>query len=412
MNSNVAVLGGALGDEAKGRIAHTFSPQFDWVIRHGGGGNAGHTIYIDGTKYVFNQVPSIDFRAPHIRGFLGSGMVINLETLRDELAQLEQSFPNAASKITVDPDAFVVLPKHIQEDKDTNGHLGSTNKGIGPAYTDKMARRGVKVQAFLNDNSEITNELKRMGVQFEYALSLYDQLIRSKVLFEGAQGILLDLNAGCYPYVSCGDSTLAGIYSSGFGFIAPQTVYGVVKAYTTKVGTGPFPTEYFGQEAETIRERGKEYGSVSGRPRRIGALDLPALLYAKKRGGLTDLILTKLDILNGEKEVKICHRYQKEPVSGADFFVAKPEYTILPGWQDARNLDEIWEFISMVQAFTDMPVKYISCGVEKDDLIEVDEELCYNPFWAMGTDYEEITEVDDIWPDDLYDGGKLYHSEE
>jgi adenylosuccinate synthase len=389
MNNRVAVLGGQNGDCGKARVVHAFSPKFDFIARFAGGANAGHTVYVDGVKFVFNQVPSIDFRNPRTQGILGAGMVLNLEALRSELLSLEKSFPNAASKIIVDPDAFLVLPKHIQEDKDFNGHLGSTNKGVGPAYTDKMARRGVKVQAYLNDNSEITNTLKAMGVKFQYALELYDTLIKSDVLFEGAQGILLDLNAGIYPYVSCGDSTVAGIYSSGFGFIAPRTVFGIAKAYATKVGTGPFPTEYFGQEAEILRERGKEYGAVSGRPRRIGALDLPALNYAKKKGGLTDLILTKLDILNGEKEVKVCHRYEKEPMSGADFFTAKPEYSFIPGWKDARNMSEIWELIYMVQTFTDMPVQYVSCGVEKDDLLDVVQELCHNTFW-VGDSYHGV----------------------
>lgn len=210
-----------------------------------------------------------------------------------------------------------------------------------------------------------------MGVRFNYVLELYDTLKASKVLFEGAQGILLDLNAGTYPYVSCGDSTLAGIYSSGFGFIAPNKVYGIAKAYSTKVGNGPFPTEYFNEEAEELRSIGNEYGAVSGRPRRVGALDLPALRYAIKRGGLTHLIITKFDILNNYKNIKICNEYDVEPVSGNSFFNAKPKYISLPGWTDASKLDQIKPFIDLIEKETSLKVEYVSVGVHENDLIKI-----------------------------------------
>jgi len=368
--NNIAILGSFFGDEAKARCAHHLAPDHRYVIRFNGSNNAGHTVFVDGVKCVFNQVPSVDFRAPHTNGILGAGMVINLEALRDELINLEKIYPNMSKRIIVDPDAFVVMPKHIEEDKAKNAHIGSTNKGVGPAYMDKVSRNGTKIRDYLKDNSFITQELQNMGVRFIYTLEMYNELLSSKVLFEGAQGILLDLNAGTYPYVSCGDSTLAGIYSSGFGFIAPTKVYGVAKAYSTKVGNGPFPTEYFGEEAEKLRKLGNEYGAVSGRPRRVGALDLPALRYAAKRGGLTNLIITKLDILNSYYTIKVCDKYSTDPVSGGDFFAAKPEYQYLHGWKDAHDEDQIRHFIEFVEDQTKLRVEYVSAGVNPEDIIK------------------------------------------
>lgn len=368
--NNIAIIGASWGDEAKARCAHYFSPNYRYIVRFSGSNNAGHTIYVDGVKIVFNQVPCIDFRDKITMGFLGAGMVINMHALADELVNLEKYFPNAASRITVDPDAFVVLEKHIEEDKLKNAHIGSTGKGIGPAYADKISRSGTKVRDFLNDNSEITQRLQKMGVKFKYVLEMYDEFLSSEVLFEGAQGVLLDINAGIYPYVSCGDSTLGGIYSSGFGFIAPKKVYGIAKVYTTKVGNGPFPTEYFGEEAEALRKLGNEYGSVTGRPRRVGALDLPSLRYAKKKGGITHLILTKFDILNNNEYIKVCNRYEKEPVSGHDFFTAKPEYVNIEGWNDPKDFSQVENFIDFVEKETLLKVEYMSCGVTPDDFIK------------------------------------------
>lgn len=370
MENNIAILGSFFGDEAKARCAHYFSSQYRYICRFNGSNNAGHTIYVDGKKIVFNQVPSVDFRDPITLGFLGAGMVINLEALREELFNLEKLFPKASTRIIVDPDAFIVLPNHIEEDKMKNIHIGSTGKGVGPAYVDKMSRNGVKVRDLLKDNSEITQELHKMGVTFKYTLEMYDEFKNSKILFEGAQGIMLDLNVGTYPYVSCGDSTLSGIYSSGFGFVAPKKIYGVAKVYSTKVGAGPFPTEYFNEEAEKLREAGNEYGAVTGRPRRVGALDIPALRYAKKRGGLTHLIITKFDILNNIGDIKVCHKYDKEPMCGADFFTAKPEYTMLPGWSDAHDSEQIYEFVDFIEKEASLKVEYISCGTDSKDIIK------------------------------------------
>jgi adenylosuccinate synthase len=372
MNKNIAVLGGSFGDEGKGRIVHYLSTNYDWICKYNGGANAGHTIYTNSKKYVHHLVPSIDLQNSKAKGFLGSGMVIDLDALYDELSALEKDFPGVSNRIYIDPDAFVVIQDYKDIDKAQNGHIGTTNRGIGPAYAAKVSRNGIKVRNYLDDRSGITSKLKDMGVQFAYALSMKEELLSSQILFEASQGVMLDINHGTYPYVSSSDCTASGIYSSGFGFAAPSTVYGVLKGgYATKVGNGPFPTELDGKFADELRERGKEYGAVTKRPRRIGWLDLPALNYAIEKGGITNLIITKLDILNGMKKIPICHKYDKQPMSGHDFFSAKPEYIEVNGWEDPKDPNQTKEFINLVQDSTKTKVSMLSCGIEKSDIINL-----------------------------------------
>lgn len=375
---NIAILGAVWGDEGKGHITHNFSKDYDWVVRFSGGANAGHTIYRDGIKYVHNLIPSFDWRSKRPKAFLASGMVIDLEQLLKEVSILNKIDSNLPSRIYVDPDAFVVLPEHKEEDKNTNGHIGSTNRGIGPAYKSKIGRNGVKIKDIMESKRgsklfslfEFFNHLYMSGVNFQYVSELKEDFLKSDILYEGAQGILLDINHGIYPYVSCGDSTIAGIYSSGFGFAKPDKIYGVAKAYTTKVGEGPFPTEIFGDEAETLRKMGNEYGATTGRPRRVGWLDLPALKYACQKGDIDSLIITKFDILNGLEHVNVCSDYNKIPTSSSDFFKAQPQYITVPGWQDAKQKNQLEIFINMVESYTKCPVDYISCGTKESDIIK------------------------------------------
>lgn len=376
---NIAILGAMWGDEGKGHITHHLSKDYDWVIRFNGGANAGHTIYRDGVKYVHNLLPSIDWRAPNAKAYLGSGMVIDLEKLLDEVKNAEAAFPGAANRIYVDKSAFVVLPVHKEIDKQKNAHIGSTNRGIGPAYADKIGRKGIRVLNMIQDyfgcgleiaEHDLMNKLLNSGVHFVDLLEVRDDMTRSKLLYEGAQGILLDINHGIYPYVSCSDCTVGGIYSAGFHFAPPKRVYGVAKCYTTKVGEGPFPTEIHGEEAEALRKRGNEYGATTGRPRRVGWLDLPALNYACKVSGITDLILTKFDILAGMEKIPVGVKYEKAPTSPADFHKATPEYTELPGWSEARRGNkELHNFIRTVQKATGCYVNYISVGTETTDIL-------------------------------------------
>ena len=367
---NIAILGGFFGDEAKGSFTHMLSSKYDWVIRTSGGDNCGHTIYRDGKKYVHHLVPCLNLNG-NAKGFLGSGMVINPKSLLEEITYLQKDFENFPSRIYVDPDAFVVLDKHIEEDKQKNKHIGSTNKGISPAYTDKVSRKGLKIIDLLNSKDESLMKLKDMGVHFKYSMELMDEFKNSSLLFEGAQSILLDPNFGTYPFVTSGDCALNGVYSSGFASVMPKKVYGVVKCYSTRVGNGPFPTEIFGDEADLLRERGGEYGATTGRPRRVGWLDLPALKYAATKGGLTDLIITKLDILSGMDTIPIASEYDFTPVSGSSFFNATPTYTRVRGWKDPKDMSQISDFVRYISEYVGLPVSYISCGTSESDIIKL-----------------------------------------
>ena len=373
MGFNSAIIGAFLGDEAKAAVTHDLSKYYDWVIRFNGGANAGHTIYRDGRKYVHNLIPSFDFRQPNLKAFLSSGMVIDISQLYEEVQKLSLevfNYPNVGritDRIYVDPDAFLVLPSHKEEDKKVNAHLGSTNRGIGPANISKVSRTGKRIRDLISEDDSIIYNLRLLGVNFNYQLELFNEFKRS--LFEGAQGVLLDLNHGTYPYVSCGDSTVGGICSAGFSSFTLDKVYGVVKCYATRVGTGPFPTEIFGDEAEELRKLGNEYGATTGRPRRVGWLDLPALRYAIKKSGITSLIITKFDILNGMDKVKVCVSYDKEPVSSKDFFTAKPNYIEVDGWKDCENTDNLLNFINLVEKETGIKVRYIRCGTDEKDFI-------------------------------------------
>ena len=371
--SKIAIIGGQFGDEAKSRVGHLLSRRADYICRFGGSGNCGHTIYVDGKKYVHHLVPSVDFKYSQAKGFLGSGMVINLFDLRDELHKLEQDFPEVSRRIIVDPDAFVVTQAHIDEDKAKNGHIGSTNKGVGPAYAGKIARRGLRIKELLskkNEYSEVLSDLDKMGVTFRHSISLANEFNKSRIIFEGAQSVMLDINHGTYPFVTSSDCTVSGIYSSGFNFIRIDRAIGVVKCYSTRVGNGPFPTELEGQEAEDLRAKGNEIGATTGRPRRVGWMDLPQLRYAVLKGGITELAITKLDILNGMKSIPVCSEYHDgAPMSGSDFFDRKPHYVNLPGWKDASSLDKnVMNFISYVENAVGVPVDFISTGVGPKDL--------------------------------------------
>jgi adenylosuccinate synthase len=367
---NSAVLGQIFGDEAKGAITHALSPKYNWVIRSQGGNNAGHTIYRDGKKYLHNLLPSVDYRHPTIKSYLGAGMVLDVECLLSEVKEAEKSFPGVAKSIFVDKDAHIVLTSHKEEDKLLNAHIGTTGRGIGGAYKAKVGRTGVRVRDLLKDNNQCLQELKNLGVNFVCSLELFPEFEKSRLLFEGAQGVLLDINHGIYPYVTSSDCTVSGIAAAGFSKFMPSEVFGIGKVYLTKVGEGPMPTEVFGEEAEKLRSLGHEYGSNTGRPRRIGYLDLPAMRYAIAKSGINKLVLSKFDILDGLGEIKVCVRYEAgEPMSSSDFFDAVPVYKSLPGWKDSHDLSQIKHFVDFISNETGLKVSYISCGIKEGDIM-------------------------------------------
>lgn len=364
---NIAVIGAFFGDEGKARIVNYLAKDYKYVVRFGGGSNAGHTLYQNNAKIVRHVLPSADFTLNQF-AVLASGMVINPQELLKEVEESEKIFSKCASKIIVDPDAFVVTAEHLEEDKQNIKNFGSTGKGISVAYRDKIYRKGTKIKDILNSDESLL-KLKKMGVQFKYNLELFNEFKNNPIIFEGAQAVMLDINSGTYPFVTSGDCGLGGIFNSGFSYAMPSKVYGVVKAYSTRVGEGPFPTEIIGDEAEKIRSIGGEYGSTTGRARRIGWLDLPALKYACVKGGLTDLILTKVDVLNSFDRIKICSSYNKEVFSGSDFFDATPVYSEIIGWGNAKQVKNIEHFLNIIEMHSGCKVKYVSNGVNPEDML-------------------------------------------
>lgn len=366
---NIAVLDNSWGDCGKGRIAHEFSKNHKWVIRFNGSENCGHVIYRNNKKYVHHYLPSADYSIPEQKSFLGSGMVINPETLYLEIKKASEDFPNAPASMYIDTSAFVITQDHINFDKEKNKHIGSTGKGVGPAFTDKAARKGTRLYHLINDNAEIIKKLKDLGVNFVKFLELKEDFEKTSCVFEGAQSMLLDINMGPeYPYVTSCDTTVSAIYSCGFNTIKLDKVYGVMKPYFTKVGNGNLPTEIFGEEAEKLQKLGGEVGSTTGRTRRVGYLDLVAAKYGTIRGGINSLIVTKMDILNNYGKIKVCNSYGKDVFGPEDFIDAKPEYIEFEGWQD-KNSIEAEKFCEYIEKYIGVPVEITSWGVNSEDLL-------------------------------------------
>lgn len=375
-NKKIVITGTGHGDEGKAKITHDFSSKYDWVIRTAGANNCGHTIYRDGKKYVHNLIPSFDWRNKKTKAFIGSNVLIDINHLLLEVESLWSENPGVVQNIYVDPDAFTILPDHIKQDKEKNKHIGSTNRGVGPAMVEKMGRSGLKVSHFIGNNDERILNLKKMGVNFKYNLELENNFTNSSIIFEGAQGIMIDIDHGSYPYVSCGSAGLAGIHSSGFSYIKIDNIYGIAKAYLTKVGNGPIPTIADNKMTKNIAKVGKEVGATTGRPRSIAYLDLPSLKYAITKGGITDLVMTKFDVLNGVDKIPVCTSYKgiDKVVSASQLFDAVPEYTHMNGWgscsADANYIDAmaLYEFVKKIEDSVGVKVSHVSTGISERDI--------------------------------------------
>lgn len=372
MKENIAVIGCAFGDEAKARCVHWMAKDFRFVVRFGGSLNAGHTIYHDGKKIVRHMIPSADFSVGN-KAFLGSGMVLDIPQLLKEVIECEKQFPGSAKNIYVDPDAFIITQEHIEEDANKNKHIGSTGKGVGPAYKDKIGRTGIRLQSLIDSGDYFIKSLQDKGVQFKSCIELCDEFdMTNGVIFEGSQAIMLDISFGTYPFVTSGETGLAGIINSGFAKYMPKRIYGIVKAYSTRVGNGPFATEIDDSEeiANYIRAQGKEYGASTGRPRRIGWLDLPSIKYAAEKAAITDLIVTKLDVLDGFNEIYVCDQYlDGYPRTSSDIINAKPFYHVMPGWKNSKSIEQTKDFRELIEQTTRIPISHISCGVNEEDII-------------------------------------------
>jgi adenylosuccinate synthase len=426
----VVVVGAQWGDEGKGKIVDIFTEHADMVVRYGGGPNAGHTLVVGDDKLVVRLIPSGILR-PRTTCVLAQGMAIDPASLVAELDELGKrgvlktsaSGVGAAgrdeSSLLVSDRAQTILPYHVLVDglrEQTAGALGTTKRGVGPCYEDKAARRGVHLGALRDlarteaivtraldqwrptiaalggkapSVDEVMAPLRRLAPRIVPMLAdtarLVERAVRDgkRVLFEGAQGTLLDIDHGTYPYVTSSHATAGGACTGvGVGPSRIDTVVGLVKAYCTRVGGGPFPTELNDATGERLRKRGDEFGSVTGRPRRTGWLDLPALRYATRINGLDGLALTKLDVLTGLETIDVCVAYDT-PAGRTDEFPiddverAKPVYETMRGWSEdiggARTLAELppaaREYVARIERDAACPVVLVSVGSRRDETI-------------------------------------------
>ncbi len=420
MSKSLIVLGSQWGDEGKGKITNYYSERADVVVRYQGGNNAGHTIVFNNQTYKLRSIPSGVFN-PNIKNILGHGMVINPKSFLQELQGLKD-LGFSCENIYISDRSHVLFDYHIEIDKLNEEALkekkiGTTKNGIGPAYNDKVARIGIRMCDFISDDFKDVyrfsllkknEQIKQMGgkpIDFETSYQEYqkiadeirpyvcdtidllkkERLANKKILFEGAQGALLDIDFGSYPFVTSSNPSSGGaLCGSGIGMNHIEEAIGIVKAYTTRVGSGAFPTEFEDEISQTIREKAHEYGTVTKRPRRIGWLDLVALNYSATINGLTGIFLTLIDILSGLKEIKVCTSYlldDKEiftiPAKDSDFAKCKPVLKTLAGWDEdlsnVKSFDELPEnakkYIKFIEDYTGVDVIGFSVGADKNQTV-------------------------------------------
>jgi adenylosuccinate synthase len=422
---NLAILGAQWGDEGKGKIVDLITPKFSIVARYQGGHNAGHTVYVDGTKFVLRLIPS-GILHPGVTCVIGNGVVIDPAALFAEIDELAGHGIDVGSRIVISDKAHLILPYHrdldlLAEARRGERKIGTTSRGIGPAYEDKIARRGIRVgdladQAGLEqevrDNVNARNRLvqenpmdpravldqlrlhgERLKPWVRDVSLMLSQAMREgqSILFEGAQGTLLDIDHGTYPYVTSSNASIGGV-CTGLG-VPPKAingVLGVAKAYTTRVGAGPLPTELFGDMGNRLRESGNEYGAVTGRPRRCGWYDAVAVRYGVRINGLDALALTKLDVLDGLEQVDICTAYTcgsrtltEFPSDLAQLAACKPVYESMPGWtapvRSARRWTDLPDaarrYIARLEEVSGVQAAIVSTGSERDDTIIRDDVM-------------------------------------
>ena len=421
------VLGTQWGDEGKGRIVDLIASRTDLVVRYQGGNNAGHTIVTDGKKIILHHVPSGILRENSL-SLIGNGVVVDPKVLVAEIEALRSAgYPVSPSNFLVSERAHVIMPYHreidlLREKRRASGRkIGTTGRGIGPVYEDKYARRGIRMldltepEAFRHrlvsvmaernayiekvlgeeplDPESVYEEYVGYGEVLGPFISDVSAIIRrsgdegKRILFEGAQGSLLDIDFGTYPYVTSSNAGLGGVFS-GTGAVPAlvSSIVGVAKAYTTRVGEGPFPTEESGEIQDALRREGEEYGATTGRSRRCGWLDVVALNYALRTNGVTAIALTKLDVLSGFEKVKICTGYgyngsiMKEfPASLSVLENCEPSYEDLDGWDEdldgVRSAEHLprnaVRFIKRVEELTGVPVWIVSVGPQRDMYLEL-----------------------------------------
>ncbi|MEM9620112.1 MAG: adenylosuccinate synthase [Pseudomonadota bacterium] len=429
MGRNVVVIGTQWGDEGKGKVVDLLTEEVSAVVRFQGGHNAGHTLVIDGEKTVLHVIPSGILRQD-VQCLIGNGVVLEPNALLEEVTKLEGRGVPVRERLRISPACPLILPYHVQldlarEEARGNQKIGTTGRGIGPAYEDKAARRGLRLgdlfywQDFASKLKEVvefhnfmlTDYYHKEAIDFQSTLdecaAVAEQLqpmvcdivpvlhgMREQgenILFEGAQGALLDIDLGTYPFVTSSNTTAGGTaVGSGFGPMYLDYVLGITKAYSTRVGSGPFPTELFDDVGERLAERGHEFGATTGRPRRCGWFDAVALRQAVQINSISGLCLTKLDVLDGLETIRICTDYEDPDGGqgtarfGSEYYSAvKPVYEELPGWQEstvgAQRLDQLPDnaraYIKHIEQAVGAPIAIVSTGPDRKETI-----VLQNPF--------------------------------
>ena len=417
------VVGAQWGDEGKGKIVDILSEGMDYVVRYQGGANAGHTINLQGKKFVLHLIPS-GILHPQTVCVIGNGVVVDPAALLDEIKLLEEQGIQIDGRLKISNRAHLIFPYHklldqIREASLVEQRIGTTGRGIGPAYSDKINRCGIRMTDLFNQKSLEEKVKTRVNAVNEILQNIYQQppielndILRQfkkssqkikplitdttlllhqavqqgkKILMEGAQGTLLDVDHGTYPFVTSSSPVSAGAcLGSGIGPTKIDEVVGVVKAYTTRVGEGPFPTELHDREGERLREVGQEYGATTGRPRRCGWFDLVVARYAARVNGLTSLAITKLDVLDILDEIKVCtaYQYQGEPIEEfpADIDIlqdCQPVYDVLPGWKSKIGQiseydalpDQAKKYLDYLESKIKVPISMVSVGPMRDKTI-------------------------------------------
>lgn len=414
------LLGLQWGDEGKGKIVDVLAPQYDVVARFQGGPNAGHTLEFDGIKHVLHQIPSGIFR-PTTRNIIGNGVVLDPIVFKAEINKLDKFNLDVRKNLFISKKATLIVPTHrlldqAYEKAKGENKIGSTLKGIGPSYVDKISRQGLRVGDILSDNfkdkfrklvdlhfdilknHDVQYDWKDLEAQFMDAVSFLKEfkLIDSEyfineelnngssILAEGAQGSLLDIDFGSYPFVTSSNTVSAGA-CTGLG-VAPRhigEVYGIFKAYSTRVGSGPFPTELLDEEGERMRKEGNEFGSTTGRPRRCGWIDLPALKYSIMINGVTKLLMMKADVLSIFPTIKVCTHYKLKDGSVTETVPYEyvnekivPVYTELKGWNtpvsgisESQLPKELLQYIDFLENALNVPITLISTGPDRTQTI-------------------------------------------
>lgn len=418
---NLAVMGLQWGDEGKGKAIDYLAGNFDVVVRYQGGHNAGHTIYYQGQKVILHLLPSGVF-SPGTTSVIGNGVIVNPLQLRDEIENVKK-YNIELDNLVLSSYSPLILPEHQRLDivfeNSRYIKIGTTKRGIGPAYEDLTGRRavfvndlfdkdlfyekvkplnayyntliqtykgeGVKIDSYIDEYFEAGKSFQHLAKNTVYLLNEYFQQGRS-ILFEGAQGILLDVNFGTYPFVTSSNPSVGGIFTgTGLSHKTVGKIIGISKAYTTRVGGGPFPSELVGDEAEFLREKGKEYGATTGRPRRVGWLDLVALKYSLMINGIDEIFLTKLDVLDEFDEINVVTAYNVDNEKSVIFNPSldylssvKPVLRSFPGW--GKNISQITQYkdlphqarnyIEFIENVTGVPVNFISIGSAREQTIK------------------------------------------